>query len=382
MCSPGKKNVRRPLSSPEGRRLLSAFYDRLVAEGHRDDAMQREVLAVLESLCAALAQKDKGIGTLFKKKSDERRGVYLWGGVGRGKSMLMDLFFNAAPVEKKRRVHFHAFMQEVHNRIHGIRREGSRGKTGADPVAALARQIAEETSLLCFDELQAADVADATLLYRLFSGLFDAGVTIVSTSNHPPASLYTGGVQRERFGKFIALIEERMQVVALSSPVDYRHSQMQAMQRSYVYPLGPEAEAFVADVLHQLCMDTRPQTKSIRIKGRTLKFTVYDGSIGKFTFEELCGAAMGPADYLEFARALDTVILTGIPKLPPERRNEAKRFVTLIDALYEHRVKLLATAAVTPAEIYNEGDGAFEFQRTVSRLKEMQSEKWLEKNND
>lgn len=356
---------------------LTDLYDQLVKDGYQDDPLQRHVLGIFESLIRAFTANNNGLDKLFKRKTNRGRGVYLWGGVGGGKSMLMDLFYRQAPVERKTRIHFHAFMQDVHSRIHRIRKEGSRGKSGADPVIVLAQQLAEETALLCFDELQATDVADATLLYRLFSVLFEAGVVVVGTSNHPPSSLYTGGVQRERFDKFITLIEEHMEVVPLSSPRDYRHSKMQAMRQAYVYPLGAEADRFVADALYQLCMNAHPKTGTISVKGRDIGFTLFDDSIGKFTFGELCGTALGPADYLEFARRLDTVILTGIPKLPPEKRNEARRFVTLIDALYEHKVKLLATAAVPPEEIYSDGDGAFEFQRTVSRLKEMQSEAWL-----
>ncbi len=361
-------------SQPSPALPLRARYDQWVEAGQiKDDRAQREVVAELDLLYRSLSQDKAG---LFKS-SKPPKGVYLWGGVGRGKSMLMQLFYDDVPVKNKRRVHFHAFMQEVHNRIHLIRKDSQRGSSGADPVIMLAKDIAAETSLLCFDELQATDVADATLLYRLFLQLFEAGVVIVSTSNHPPASLYTGGVQRERFAKFIALIEEHMNVVALSSPQDYRQRQMQAIHQSYVFPLGVHAEAFIDTVINRLCMDARPKTGMISVKGREIKFTLYDDSVGRFTFQELCGKALGPADYLEFCRKLDTVILTGIPKLSPELRNEAKRFVTLIDALYEHKVKLLATAAVAPEALYSEGDGAFEFQRTVSRLKEMQSAQWL-----
>lgn len=351
---------------------LHASYERLVTGGKiKNDAAQRDVLAALEALQQQLSKQPGALGKLFKKGGV--KGIYIWGSVGRGKSMLMDLFYDTVPVERKKHIHFHAFMQDVHERIHGIRKRG-----GGDPVAVLAREIAEETALLCFDELQATDVADATLLYRLFSGLFEAGVVIVSTSNHPPVSLYTGGVQRERFGKFIALIEKQMDVVSLSSPLDYRHTQMQAMQKTYMHPLGAAADAFIAEAIEQLCANTHPKTETLAVKGRSLKFPVYDGSMGRFSFHDLCETALGAGDYLALAKRLDTLILTGIPQLPPEKRNEAKRFVTLIDALYEGRVKLLCTAAVAPEAIYEHGDGTFEFQRTVSRLKEMQSEKWFQ----
>jgi len=348
---------------------IQAHYERLVAQGSiKNDAAQREVLAALAALQTQLTKPKQG---LFKKSAKPVRGLYIWGNVGRGKSMLMDLFFEHVPVTKKRRVHFHAFMQEVHTRIHRLRQEKQ-----TDPVAVLAGQLANETALLCFDELQANDVADATLLYRLFSGLFDAGVVIVSTSNHPPATLYTGGVQRERFAKFIALIEKRMEVMGLSSPEDYRQMQMKALQKVYFYPLGPGADVFIDNILKRLgAANARQDT--LAVQGRLTPFTLYNDAIGRFTFHQICETALGPADYLALVKRLDTVILTDIPKLTPEKRNEAKRFVTLIDALYENKIKLIATAAAAPENLYPEGDGAPEFKRTASRLAEMQSEKYL-----
>jgi cell division protein ZapE len=350
---------------------LRQQYNQLVAKGKlKDDPAQHAVLAALEALTQALSKPSVGLSRLLKK--DEVNGLYVWGQVGRGKSMLMDLFFQAAPVKHKRRVHFHAFMQEVHAELHKLRQ-----KKAADPVATLAKKIGKDTRLLCFDELQATDVADASLLYRLFSGLFEAGITIVSTSNRPPESLYTGGVQRERFANFIALINERMQVIALDSPTDYRHTQMQAMKKTYVFPLGKTADHFVTDAISHLCSNIQPHQDVLHVQGRKVPITLYDNAIGRFSFQELCETPLGPADYLALAERLDTLILTGIPRLTPEKRNEAKRFVTLIDALYEHKVKLLATAEGPPEEIYSHGDGTFEFKRTVSRLKEMQSAKWF-----
>jgi cell division protein ZapE len=359
---------------PYGDEALALRYEQMVAEGAiTDDPGQRKVLAALEELCLQLkeAQRTRGF---FRKGPVMVRGLYIWGNVGRGKSMLADLFFDYAPVERKRRVHFHAFMQEVHARIHQLRQDGSKvSKDGADPVMLLARDIAQEVSLLCFDELQATDVADATLLYRLFDGLFAAGVTIVSTSNHPPATLYTGEIQRERFSRFITLIEQQMQVIALSSPADYRLMQRKSLQVSYFSPLGAAAEAFVEQVLRRLCEQPVPERDTIVVQGRRLEMTVYDDTIGRFTFHELCETALGAADYLALVKRLDTVILTGVPVLTPQKRNEAKRFVTLIDTLYESKTKLVCTAAAPPQELYPAGDGSFEFQRTVSRLMEMQS---------
>lgn len=360
---------------------LEDSYNALVIKGNIiDDPEQRRVVLRLGALIGQLGGpgRQRGIGRFFRAaaKAPAIKGIYIWGSVGRGKSMLMDLFFEHAPVEKKRRVHFHAFMQEVHARIHQFRQSHALNKTGADPVMALAHEIAEGTSLLCFDELQATDVTDATLLFRLFDYLFEHGVMVVSTSNHPPKSLYTGGVQAERFEKFIALIESHMEVLPLQSEQDYRYVQGLTDERLYCYPLGFGADRFIEQWIRNHCRNPHPAKASLTVLGRHLPFLLYDGQIGRFTFAELCQEALGPADFLAIARQLRVLILTDIPRLSPEKRNEAKRFVTLIDALYEHKVKLVATAETRPEAIYTDGDGAFEFQRTVSRLIEMQSEKW------
>lgn len=352
---------------------LSSRYEALFVLGRiKDDPAQRQILAALQQLADSLVQPRRAGRWWRKPVAPPIRGLYIWGNVGRGKSMLMDLFFEQASVEKKRRIHFHAFMQEIHARMHQLRQEG------LDPIAELVHELSQETRLLCFDELQATDVTDATLLFRLFKGLLDAGVTIVSTSNHPPASLYTGGIQRERFAKFIGLIESHMQVMALSSPSDYRQGQIKSLERTYFTPLGEAADAFIANVLERLCENPNPVQDTLSVHGRLTHFKRYDQSIGYFTFHELCETALGSADYLALAKRLKTVILTGIPLLTPEKRNEAKRFVTLIDVLYEHKIKLICTAAAPAQQLYPEGDGSFEFSRTVSRLAEMQSIGYLQ----
>ena len=360
---------------------LTNHYDRLVASGQisNDDA-QRHVLGHLQALLPQLrdgAPPKLGlIGRLLGKTAPESaQSLYIWGNVGRGKSMLMNLFFDNAPLKQKKRVQFHAFMQDAHRRLHELRKQ--QGYKG-DPVATLAKEIAASTRLLCFDELQATDVTDASVIQRIFTGLFAQGVVIVSTSNHPPASLYTGGVQRERFAKLIALIHEKMQVMALSSNSDYRMNQIRSLQKRYFTPLGADAEAFIENVLDHLTSDTTPTQDMLSVQGRNTPFTIYNQSIGRFSFAQLCAQNLGAGDYLALARRLDTVILTDIPALASEQRNEAKRFVTLIDALYEHKVKLIVTAAVPPESIYTDGDGSFEFHRTVSRLAEMQSDKYVQ----
>lgn len=354
--------------------ILAAYEARVKTGLINDDEAQRKVIAQLEHTLAHLRQSTGAFHKFFGLglPPEGKINLYIWGSVGRGKSMVMDLFFDAAPTTNKRRVHFHAFMQEVHRRLHHYRKN----RNGSDPVVMLARDIAHETSLLCFDELQATDVADATLLHRLFEGLFNAGVVVVSTSNYPPASLYTGGVQRERFNKFVVLLKEHMQVISLASPSDYRYLQLRSLQKTY--HMGAGAGAFIDEVLEHLNAKGDPVYDLLVVQGRSLSFMLYGEGIGRFTFRELCEQALGAADYLALANRLDTIILTDIPALPPEKRNEAKRFVTLIDTLYERKIKLICTAETSPEGIYGEGDGSFEFARTVSRLVEMQSSHYLE----
>ena len=360
---------------------ILAHYEALVEIGAiQDDKAQREVIKLLEKTLAHLPAPRSAIGKLFKRDSapSAQRNLYMWGSVGRGKSMLMDLFFEAVPFTNKRRVHFHAFMLEVHARLHTYRTHARRNKDGADPVLMLAKELTKEIQLLCFDEVQATDVADATLLYRLFEALFRSGVVIISTSNHPPISLYTGNIQQERFKKFIALIESNMKVVSLASPSDYRYLQLRSLQPVFFTPLGPKADAFIASTLENLGVLEAPKPDMFVIQGRSLPFMLYDNGIGRFNFAMLCAGALGASDYQAIAKRLQTVILTDIPKLSPEQRNEAKRFVTLIDCLYERKVKLICTSEVPPEKIYEDGDGSFEFARTVSRLTEMQSANYLQ----
>ena len=387
--------------------ILLANYEQLVATGKiQNDEAQREILALLQNVLDGFSPAKRL--PLLKKRVEKPQGVYIWGNVGRGKSMLMDLFFLNAPMQDidellfhqselsmasrrsvdnymskarpaesdamrekkkvyKRRIHFHAFLQEVHAHIHEIRKKGL-----GDPVALLAKQIASETTLLCFDELQATDIADASILYRLFEGLFANNVCIISTSNRPPEELYTGGVQAERFLNFINLIKQKMQIAPLSSMEDYRYKQGENACKTYHYPLGASADKFVAEIFTSLGA-SEPKTDILHIHGRELKIKTYSKKIAIFSFNELCENPLGAADYLAIAKNFPIIIITNIPALPPEKRNEAKRFITLIDTLYEHKTKLFITAQTLPEKIYDHGDGSFEFYRTVSRLIEMQS---------
>ncbi|HET9813770.1 MAG TPA: cell division protein ZapE, partial [Sphingomicrobium sp.] len=308
---------------------------------------------------------------------DGPSGVYLWGGVGRGKSMLMDLAFAEIAIEPKRRVHFHEFMLETHARLKKVR-ESEDG----DPIEPVAEEIGEEARLLCFDEMQVTNPADAMILSRLFGKLVEAGVKVVTTSNRPPCDLYKDGLNRELFVPFIELIEQRMLVAEVNGPTDYRLDRLEGVEVWHV-PNGPEATAALSRAFFQLTdypVEDRAKVPSEDIAlggGRTLHVPKSLKGVAVFSFKRLVGEPRGAADYLAIARRYHTVIIVGIPVMGPDMRNEAARFVTLVDALYEHKVKLLAAADAEPSGLYPGGDGRFEFQRTVSRLEEMRSADYL-----
>jgi cell division protein ZapE len=356
-------------------------YNALVAAGElREDATQADAAARLNRLqteLEAVPPRGSILWRLGKAKPPPPRGVYLWGGVGRGKSMLMDLFFDRLKVNRKRRAHFHEFMIEVHDRLRMARMEEK-----GDPIPPTVAAIAEEARCLCFDEMVVNNSADAMILSRLFTGLLDAGVTVVTTSNRAPSDLYKDGLNREHFLPFIATVERRLDVIALNGPTDYRMQRMAGVKTWHV-PSGAEATAAVREAFFKLT-DYPPEdavnvpTAEIDLGGgRMLHVPKSLKGVAVFSFKRLCAEARGASDYLAIARRFHSVFIVGIPKLGPENRNEAARFVTLIDALYEHKVKLIATADAEPADLYAEGDGKFEFERTVSRLIEMQSQDYL-----
>jgi cell division protein ZapE len=353
------------------------------------DAAQEYAAERLQSLFQALREYRPAMGKigwrarfgLTRRPDPAPQGLYIYGDVGRGKSMLMDLFFETAPVENKRRVHFHAFMIEVHERLHQHRQaakeaDGGR-KNGDESIPDLARAIADEAWLLCFDEFHVTDIADAMILGRLFTALFDLGVVVVATSNWPPDDLYKDGLQRDLFLPFIRLLKEKVDIVELSGPTDYRRDRLKGSQ-VYYCPHGPATERALHDLFDNLTGGSPGTHCSLTAQGRKVDVPKAARGVAWFSFHELCARPLGAADYLAIATHFHTVIIDRVPKLRETQRNEAKRFMTLIDALYEHKVKTIISAQCPPDAIYNEGLHAFEFQRTVSRLMEMQAEDYLQ----
>jgi cell division protein ZapE len=356
-------------------------YRQLVAAGElKPDVEQEAAAARLNQLQHELENPPKIglLGRIFGKASEELpRGLYIWGSVGRGKSMLMDLFHASLTIPAKRRAHFHEFMIEVHARL-----RVERAKEIGDPIQPVVAAIASETKCLCFDEMVVNNSADAMIMSRLFTGLIEAGVVIVTTSNRAPKDLYKDGLNREHFLPFIALIEERLDVLTLNGPTDYRMERLAGLD-TWHSPLGIKATEACREAFFRLT-DYPPEdaanvpSEELDVGGgRLLHVPKSLKGVAVFSFKRLCAEARGATDYLTVARRFHSVIIVGIPKLGPENRNEAARFVTLIDALYENKVKLIAAADAEPGELYEKGDGRFEFERTVSRLMEMQSLDYL-----
>ncbi len=367
---------------------LAETIDARVASGDLvADPAQTEVIAALDMLlnelhAPKLANKSSALGWLFgktQKPPPGPRGIYVWGGVGRGKSMLMDLFFSLADVRLKRRVHFHAFMQDVHGRIHAWRQLQKTAKEkSADPIPPLAKQLAEEAKLLCFDEFAVTDVADAMILARLFTGLFERGVTVVATSNVQPKALYKDGLNRSFFIPFIDLVEERMQVLELASPTDYR---MEKLVNTNVYMTGENREESFTALWQDMVNGQPVEPALIERPGRSLRFDHTSGGLLRTTFDAMCKKPLGAGDYLAVAERFRTIFLEDIPVMEYADRNAAKRFITLIDTFYDRGRILITSAEDKPSRLYvpDHGKEAFEFQRTVSRLREMQSEEWLKR---
>jgi cell division protein ZapE len=351
---------------------LLESYRTAVARGElKTDTAQERAVARLAALARALKSYRSG-RRLFFGAARPPRGLYLWGDVGRGKSLLMDLFFAAAEIAPKRRIHFNEFMVETHARIHEERQKAGT----ADPILPVGREIVDGARLLCFDEFQVTDIADAMILGRLFEHLFARGVVIVATSNTPPDRLYEGGLNRQLFLPFIADFKARLDVVELDGEIDYRLHRISGLA-VYLSPLGPKTDAAMDAAWLKLTDRTGGAPMNLTVLGRTVRVPHAARGVARFTFDDLCCQPLASADYLAIAHAFHTVLIDGVPQLGPEQRNEARRFVILIDTLYDEGVKLICSAAAPPEALYAAGDGAEAFRRTASRLHEMQSEQYL-----
>lgn len=348
-------------------RVSDIYSARVRAGEYTQDAAQQKAVIALQRLQDDLARK-KG---LFEKARPVT-GVYIHGGVGRGKSMLMDLLYDTAALDKKRRVHFHAFMIETQDWLHRERLSGASESVFED----YARHVAGSARLLCFDEFHVTDVADAMILSRLFTALFSYGVAIVATSNWEPDRLYEGGLQRERFLPFIVLVKERMEIVHLDSPTDYREAALQDLE-TYLYPLNAQTAARVDGFFRRLSGGHAPQTETVRVKGRDIPVLAANG-VARFTFQQLCEQPHGAEDYLSIARKFHTIFVENIPRMGYDRNNETKRLMTLVDVLYDARARAFFTAEAPPEKIYHDSKYEYEFERTISRLREMQSSSYTE----
>jgi cell division protein ZapE len=366
---------------------LMAYRSMLVAGLLLPDDSQGAAAEQLQTLSAKLRGYDpppRSEGTVFSRLLRRRftdvapeshpNGLYLVGDVGRGKSMLMDLFFQHADVVRKRRIHFHAFMQDVHARIHAWKQANP---DGSDPIPPLADAIAAEAALLCFDEFQVNDITDAMILMRLFTGLFERGVVMVCTSNIIPDHLFKGRPGRDAFLPFIELLKQKLDVLVLEGERDFRRQRMSGVGTWYV-PADRRAESALNTAFLRLANGVPAKPRALTVMGRKFFLPLAAGHVARCDFDALCGQPLGAGDYLALATHFEALVLDGVPKLSPANFDLARRFIVLVDALYEHRVKLIASAEALPDALYERGEGAKAFERTASRLQEMQSAEYLE----
>ncbi|MGH6663567.1 MAG: cell division protein ZapE [Pseudolabrys sp.] len=367
---------------------FSTRYAALIAAGKIEadpgQAVLAEQLTALERQLDRhpLSRKSSSLGWLFgqrREAGEPLKGLYVYGEVGRGKTMLMELFFETSPIKRKRRVHFHEFMTEVHERIHAYRQEIKNGALPEqDPIQRAAAAIAEETWLLCFDEFHVTDIADAMILGRLFTRLFELGVVVVATSNLAPDDLYKDGLNRSLFLPFIALLKRQCEVVRLEARIDFRLEKLTGMPTWYV-PADAKADAALNEAWRRLVGSHAGSSHDLLVKGHVVRVPMAAMGVARFSFDELCARPLAAGDYLKIAHEFHTIILDHIPVIDHSRRNEAKRFIILIDTLYDNAVKLLASAQAQPDALYTatEGYEAQEFKRTASRLIEMRSQSYL-----
>ena len=364
-------------------------YDSLVQSGEiAEDPAQRPVVAALDRIIIEIrdkriAHKSSALGWLFAKKQPTLapvRGLYIHGGVGRGKTMLMDLFFETVPARRKRRVHFNAFMADVHDRIQRHRQARKDGLAKEDdPIPPVARALADEAWVLCFDEFTVTDIADAMVLSRLFSALFANGVVLVATSNVAPDNLYRDGLNRQLFEPFIGMLRRHAEVISLDSPTDYRMEKLNRMP-VYLTPLDADTARRMDEAWAAVTHGLVPAPEHLTVKGRTVRIPLAAGEAARFDFADLCEQPLGARDFLAIAARYTTIFIDRVPVLPEPKRNEAKRFILLIDTLYDRHTRLVMSAEAAPDQLYagRRGTEAFEFERTASRLTEMQGRDWLD----
>ena len=362
--------------------LEQKYYSRLAESSLERDDSQLALVHKLEKYRHKIDAPQKIIakilGSLQFKHHKHSRGIYIWGDVGRGKSMLMDLFYDSLETDKKLRVHFHEFVKDFHKSLDQWRKKHKENESAADPIPQLAKEISRKYRVICFDELQVTNIADAMILHRLFDSLIGFGTYLVITSNRRPSDLYKDGLQRERFLPFIHLVKAELEIFELNNFKDYRMDKLRSIKHSYITPLDSKNEAVLGKIIKDLTGHTELNEVDVYVdQSKVIKSVRAYGNLAVFTFRELCELPYGAIDYLALCNHFNTIIIKNIPQLNSDNHNEALRFITLIDCMYENRTKLICTAANKPELLYNNGKNAFEFQRTASRLNEMQSEEYI-----